>query len=76
MTRSATVGLAGVLALAACSSAQTDPQHPSPVTLGSPFSRLCAADNPCPGITREKLRVCGECDPATRYFRRSICSLG
>jgi len=51
------------------------PASPSSMVLGSPVSRFCAADNPCPGITKTKLKVCGECDPSTRYFRRAICSL-
>lgn len=76
MTRAVTILIqAGVLSVTACSP-QPDPRHPGAVGPGHPFSRLCAPDDPCPGITREKLRVCGECDPATRYFRRSICSLG
>lgn len=61
--------------LAGCWTTPALRSTPDTTTLGAAQSRFCASDNPCPGLTREKLQVCGECDPATRYFRRAICSL-
>jgi hypothetical protein len=39
------------------------------------MSNFCASPDPCPGISKEKLEVCGSCDPKTRHFRQSVCSL-
>lgn len=60
-------------ALIACASSPE--VKPSSTTVGSPMSNFCANPDPCPGISKEKLKVCGSCDPKTRHFRQSVCSM-